>query len=321
MSVGRQKIRDHRGFLLTELLISLLTFIVITAAILTTLKLSAEKITSFLDYRKATLRIAKAAALLKAPVFYCGFGMPLSSSVYKRAFGSQKFDPFRWEGPISACKGPNSFANSELRIAYAMPGTPRLSLRTVSEYSESLVRLDKFPPLGSIGESFAGCAFDIRNWVIFPSSFPPALPLRITAASGKTLSVKNNFDSSFSISKGDRIYHFRAMKIYCLNDRLYTKDFRSSGDQPRIEGIRDMRFDVDIGKRTITVYLLVRGDHLYEKNMPIKNSDLWPDEYIGPWISKGSKYQQFAAKRVWRLPNCISEEITDLEKTSIREHF
>lgn len=321
MFAGHMRTKDPNGFILAEILISLLIFIVITAAILTTLKLSTEKITSFLDYRKAAVRIAKANALIKSPVFYCGYGMPVAGGSYKKAFGGQKFDPFRWDGPISAYSGPSGLINSELRITYAMPGSVRLSEMTVSHEDENLIRLDRFPEQGSIGDSFTGCSYDIRNWVLFSSSFPPALPFCITGAYGKTLMIKNNFTTSFSLSKGDRMHHLRALKLYCLNDTLFTRDFRASGDQPRVTGIRDIRFDVDIPARKLTVYVLARGDHIYGQKRPIIGAGSWPKEYIEPWIKKETKYQLYASKTIWRLQNCVGSDLIDLETTSVREHF
>ena len=321
MFAGHMKTKDPNGFILAEILISLLIFIVITAAILTTLKLSTEKITSFLDCRKAAVRIAQAHALLKSPVFYCGYGMPVAGGSYKKAFGGQKFDPFRWEGPISAYYGPSGLINSELRITYAVPGIVRLSEMTFSEADENLIRLDKFPEKGTIGESFAGCSYDIKNWVLFSSSFPPALPFCITGSYGRTLMVKNNFSTSFSLSKGDRMHHLRALKVYCLNDTLFTRDFRTSGDQPRVTGIRDMRFDVDIHAKRLTVYVLARGDHIYGEKRPIIGAKSWPREYIDPWLSKETKYQLFASKTTWRLQNCVGPDLIDLETTSVRELF
>ena len=318
---GHMRTKDPNGFILAEILISLLIFIVITAAILTTLKLSTEKITSFLDCRKAAVRIAKANALLKSPVFYCGYGMPVAGGSYKKAFGGQKFDPFRWEGPISAYYGPSGLINSELRITYAVPGIVRLSEMTFSEADENLIRLDKFPEKGTIGESFAGCSYDIKNWVLFSSSFPPALPFCITGSYGRSLMVKNNFSTSFSLSKGDRMHHLRALKVYCLNDTLFTRDFRTSGDQPRVTGIRDMRFDVDIHAKRLTVYVLARGDHIYGEKRPIIGAKSWPREYIDPWLSKETKYQLFASKTTWRLQNCVGPDLIDLETTSVRELF
>lgn len=321
LSIGRQGSGSSKGFILTELIISLAIFLIITAAILNSLTLSTQKIASFMDHRKAMIRTAQAVALLKMPVFYCGFGMPSDASEYKKAFGSQKFDPFRWEGPIKAYTGPSSLVNSELRVAFAAPGISRLSKITLSETEEGTLYLDKEPEKNDIGDSFSGNSFDTRNWVFFANTLPPGLPFCITGAYGKIMTVKNNLCPSFSILESDRMYHFRAMKIYCLKETLYTKDFRSPGDQPKVFGIMDMRFDVDDEKKTLTVYVLARGDHEYKEKRPIIDAYLWPENYIAPWEGILSKYQLYASKTVWRLPNCTRQNFLNLENASIREQF
>ena len=105
------------------------------------------------------------------------------------------------------------------------------------------------------------------------------------------------------------MHHMRAMKVYALNDCLYTKDFRSAGDQPRVTGIMDIRFDVDLPNRTVAVYILARGDKLYDSPQEISGKEDWPEEYIGYWIGKGSRYRLFAAKFIWYLPNLRASEL------------
>lgn len=321
LSFGHQGSGSTKGFILTELIISLAIFLIITAAILNSLTLSSNKITAFMDYRKAMIRTAKAVALLKMPAFYCGFGMPVGAAEYKKAFGNQKFDPFRWEGPIKSYTGPSGFADSELRIAFAAPGRSRLTKMTLSETKEGYLYLDKLPEKGDIGESFSGYSFDIRNWIFFADTFPPGLPFCITGLSGKIMTVKNYISPAFSILQNDRLYHFRAIRIYCLNGTVYTKDHRSPGDQPRVSGIMDMRFQVDAELKTLTVYVLARGDHEYSEKREIIDAYLWPEEYISPWKDKRSKYQLYASKTVWRLPNCTRENLMNMENASIKEQF
>jgi len=298
-----------KGFLLIELLIALLIFASVTLPLMSTLKISMEKMADFVDYRKAMNRRARAISLLKSPIFYCGFGMPLKAESYKDSFGRLDFAPFCWDGPISVASGASSLTNSEIRIAYARPGSTKLAYQCDSVFSEGALRLHKFPDSGEFGESFAGNAADIRNWIFFSGTTPPSLPFRVTALNGKIMAVKNELGKPFCVLKGDRTYHFRAMKLYCLNDSIYTRDYRSPGDQPRVAGIIDMRFDLDKIKKLIYIYMLVRGDTVHSETRAIVGKETWPEEYIRPWIEKSPKRQLYASKIVWRLPNCIEENM------------
>ncbi|MDD4160755.1 MAG: hypothetical protein PHO18_07405 [Synergistaceae bacterium] len=316
-------IRKNRpnGFLLTELLIALLIFLFAAAPLMSALKISMEKMNVFIDYRKAMNRQARAVSLLKSPIFHCGFGMPFNSERYKESFGSLKFDPFRWNGPISVTAGASGLSDSEIRIAYAMPGSTKLAYLCSTAIPECSLKLHKFPEPGEIGESFAGGASNIRNWIFFSSTLPPSTPLRVTALSGKTMTVRNVLGNGFTILKGDRTYHFRAIRLYCLNDNLYTKDYRSPGYQPRVAGVVDMRFDLDKLKKLVNIYILVRGDIVYSTPKRIIGQETWPADYIRPWIEKQPKHQLYASKIVWRLPNCVEEDVTCLRKSDIAEQF
>lgn len=306
---GHIKKIKTKGFLLIELLIALLIFGFVTVPLMSTFKISMEKMTAFVDYRKAMNRRARAVSLLKSPIFYCGFGMPFSADSYKESFGRLNFDPFRWNGPITVATGASCFANSEIRIAYARPGSTKLADQYSTALPESSLKLHKFPETGEFGESFAGNVVDIRNWVFFTGTTPPSLPFRVTALNGKIMAVKNELGKPFCVLRGDRTYHFRAMKLYCLNDSIYTRDYRSSGDQPRVAGIIDMRFDLDKIKKLIYIYILVRGDIVHSETRAIVGKETWPEEYIRPWIEKLPKHQLYASRIVWRLPNCVEENM------------
>ena len=311
MCFGIRAKKRNRGVTFIEIILTLALLLIITAPMITTLKLSADKISAYMDYRKAFNRTSMAVALLKTPVFYCGLGMPVSADKYKNAFGNLRFEPFRWNGPIEVRTGPSSYPNSELRIAYAQPGSSRLAELSVNTSFSGSVMLNRFPESNELPDSFSGSSTDLRRWLLFCGIMPPSLPLYITGVSGKKLFVENNISSHFSIPKGERPCIFRAMTVYCRNGCVYTRDFRASGDQPRVKGIMDMRFDVDVDNKLITVYVLSRGDNIYDNRKLIIGQDSWPEEYISPWIKKSTGYQMYASKFVWRLPNCICESITD----------
>lgn len=318
---GQMKRHKNKAFSLIELVVSIGIMLIMTPLFISTVKIAVDRIDIDTEHMKAHKRISRAESLLKAPLFYCGFGMPVDASIYKVAFGSQKYDPFRWDGPISVKKGPSGFDNSELRVSFARPGSAKLTRMTQSETPDGVVNLHKYPDQNEIGDTYSNNSPDVRNWVLFPTSFPPSTPFCVTGLTGKTMSVNNNMGRSFSISGGDRVHHMRAMCVYSLNDCLYTKDFRAPGAQPRIKGIMDIRFDLDIEKRLVKVYILARGDRLYDTPKEIEGREEWPEEYIRQWDEKGSKYKLFASKTVWYLPNLIGSDVICEEYINATEQF
>lgn len=321
MSYGQMTIHKKVALSLVELIISLVILLVISAPLIATLKVSTNKMLLYTEYLKAQTRISRVEALLKAPIFYCGLGMPVGALKYKQSFGNQKYEPFKWEGPISISRGKSTFDHSALSISYARPGNAKLTQIAQSDTSEGDVNLHLPPDLNDIGIVFLNNSSDLRNWVFFPTSIPPSVPFCIAGLNDKEMTIKNNMGRSFSISKGDRVHHLRAMTVYAYNDSLYTNDFHAPGAQPRVKGIIDVRFDVDIEKRIVKIYILARGDKIYETFHEIKGKEKWPDEYIKPWIENGSRYQLYASKIVWPLPNLIGSDLICEEFANTTEQF
>lgn len=321
MSYGQMKIHRKVALSLVELMISIVILLIISTPLLSTLRVSTNRMLSYTEFIKAYTRTSRVEALLKAPLFYCGLGMPVSAIKYKQSFGNQKYAPFQWEGPISICRGPSGFDNSELRVSYARPGSIRLTEMTQSDTSEGEVKLHRSPDLNEIGDTFSDNSSDTRNWVFFPTSIPPSAPYCVMGLSEKVMTVKNGMGRPFSISKGDMVHNLRAMTVYANNDVLYTKDFHTAGDQPRISGILDIRFDTDIKHKIVSVYILARGDRIYDSPQEIKGKEEWPEEYIRQWIEKDSKYKLYASKIVWPLPNLIGSDLICEEFANTKEQF
>ena len=293
----------ERAFTLAELLVSMAILLAVSAPLITTMKISAERLFFYIEYTKAHIRISRTESLLKAPFFYCGLGMPVNASEYKESFKNQKYDPFRWNGPISVTTGASKMEESELRIVYVRPGSTNLSKEARSASEEAEITLNKFPEQNEVASTRIGDPADLGSWMLFPTAFPPATPFLVTEMSGKKLTIKNFLGRPSVISKNDRPHHLRAIKIYCLNDCVYTADYRTAGDQPRVAGIQDLRFRVDPEKGTAEVYILARGDRICEGDADIHGGENWPPELLEHWIVKGSKYRLFAEKSVWSLPN------------------
>ncbi|MCE5201202.1 MAG: hypothetical protein LLF78_01635 [Synergistaceae bacterium] len=289
--------------------VALLLFALMAPSMLTTLKTASEGVPLYLDYRTASARTARAAALLKAPIFYCGYGLPVDGQKYKAAFADQLTEPFSWDGPIGSVS--RIYPNSELRIAYAQTGTTKTSSVFKCNSPTGTIPLSRKPEESEIISVSPGSSKpkNIKNWIIFGGTIPPSAPLSVIRIEGSSLKVKSYSVSSFYIPKGDRTHLFRAMKIFCRDGCLYTSDYRTSGEQPRIEGISDMRFDVDMAKREVTVYILSRGNAVYDTPPKIIGSESWPEEYLRPWVEDPSEYQLYASAITWRLPNCIGENI------------
>lgn len=298
------------------MVIAFTLFAFMAPPMLAALSTVSGRVALYLDYRTASSRAARAAVLLKAPVFYCGYGMPTDAQEYKKAFDDQITEPFSWNGPISSMS--RACPNDELRVAYARPGASRTSRAILSDGPTAVVEFSKNPDANEVASASSfSKPKSVKNWIVFGSAVPLSAPFSITKIEDRSLTVKSYSAENFSIPQCERMYLFRAMKVFCRNGCLYTADYRTSGEQPRVDGVCDMRFDVDRNKKELTVYILVKGNATYDSPRDIIGKESWPDDYLRPWLENLPHYQLYASRRTWRLPNCIGESALNGSQTKV----
>lgn len=304
--------RKSSAFTLAELALAMFLALLASGALLTAFKLSADSMYMLLDRRASANRTARAVAFLKSPVFYCGSGLPSDAASYRAAFGNSAYAPYSWNGPIEVRNAPNSYPDGLLMLAYAQPSGIALAGRAISVGGSVNAELSSTPDVDMLAASAGGGSVNIKSWIVFPETMPPSVPLRVMSLSGRRLALRSAAGREFYIQKGAEFSLFRAYRIFCDNGVLYSVDYRTTGTQPRIEGIMDIRFGLDMAERLLTVYVLSRGNHVYKSPREINGAGSWPEEYLAPWrAAQPVNYQLYASKVVWRLPNCIRENILD----------
>ena len=307
MSFGLQSSKK-RGSLLIGLLIAMTAALAFMASMYSTFKLSIIRSSEMLDQRIAIDRAQSAAALLKAPVFYCGYGMPSEASSYREAFLLQtQREPFNWSGPVSVMDR-NGRRNAELRIAYGMPSRVSVNYSCAKSGAAACISLKQ--PFEKNYELVRPFYFskpnNVKNWLLFGAMLPPASPFAVKSVAGMTVRVQGR-TSEFMIPEGDEAYLFRALKVYCDKGALYTQNYRSSGVQPRTQGIEDMRFELAGDKKTLTIYIIARGNLAADGNA-LRDADDWPEEY--KTAAAASRYRLYASKITWSLPNCVGKDLS-----------
>ena len=300
----------------------MIILVTLTIPLLTMLRQSTDYLTTQIDYRIAQNRIFSALSLIRHPVFYCGMGMPVDTEEYRVAFGRSRFQPFNWAGPVSAVKNSLGKENGELRIVYAK--SEHIKLKENFEYIKQgkTISFTKNINENSIIPRNSGIPENTRNCIIFKSSFPVFNPLIVRSANKNSPHVvvesfiNPNF---FKLYKNDTMYVLCAMKVFCKSGVLYTNDFKIAGDQPRVDGVNDIRFNVNKDKQNITIYLLVRGNQKFDTFKEIIGIEQCPTELAEEWTCKKSNYQRYAVKTVWRLPNCLSKNF--FSKIEVEEQY
>ncbi len=297
-----------RGQILIEVLAAAFIVALFSPSLIAVFKFTMERCISIYDLRVAMQRIAAAEAILREPVFYCSYGMSNETYEYRKAFGNQEKEPFNWAGPI-AVDSYNGKLNAVLKIAYAKRGKLYSFKRSVC-MSEGIVQLNSAPDSNNLRAVSSGIPSSVKNFVIFGGMSPLATPLCVRKISGANIIVSTPIYDNFCISSADPMYHFCAMKVYASNGRLYSYDFRASGNQPRIDGITDVRFYLSDGKsKILTVYLLTEGKVKRNKSkVKLLNfdEDATNADLLSEWNCINNNHTLYASKVVWSLPNCIS---------------
>lgn len=262
------------------------------------------------DYRVSQLRLFSVQTLLRYPLFYCGHGLSVNSEEYKKSFGNSRFQPFNWDGPVSVIKSSTGTENTELRIVYSKCEYVKLKNNFTYKKDGEVISLSKPLEKNSIMPITSATINNIRNCIVFRSSFPGNNPLIVRWASGDQTRLEiESFANKehFTLYKNDTLYLLAAMRVFVKNGILYTNDLKTSGDQPRINGIEDLRFFINDDKTLLTAYILSRGDYRYSENKNIIGIEKCDLNLANEWKYKKSNYQLYVNKLVWRLPNCISE--------------
>ncbi len=308
---GQRKSRNF-AFTLVDILISIFFFLFLIPFFLTLLQQTGNYLIKLIDYRAAYNRAFSVVSLLRYPIFYCGLGVPTDVDGYKQSFGNSRFQPFNWTGPVSVVKNPLGLENAELRIVFAKCDYKKLKSNFKYKEQGKVISFTKKIDKNTIVASNSGAPNNIKNCIVFRSSFPNANPLVVRWVSSDRyfLEVESYLnDEYFQLYKNDKMYLLSALKVFCKNAILYTNDYKISGDQPRVDGIQDIRFYLDNNKNFITIYILSRGKFQYNDYKKIIGIEKCFPELESEWSVIKSTYQLYVYKTVWRLPNCLSENL------------
>lgn len=303
----REMLRGRPGFSYIECLAALLISAFVFIPLYSAFRSIFNTYRLFQDRRTAESRIEFVGGILRKPVFYCGAGLPASSADYKKAFGSKTTEPFGWSGPISIVESESGASDGCLRLAYAYPYPGRCL--TSDEYtvgtSTTSIAFQTTPDTSLFDLDIYNKTSSVKNWVLFLNSYPRRVPIVVTSSSGKTLKMKNYLYDEVVVPLNDKLMLFRALKCWSEDGKLYTKDYRTTGNQPRVDGICDIRFERN--DSLLTIYVIARGEDDTLAPGRIINKDACRADLLEEWRDK-SDYILYCEKFVWLLPNLGSSE-------------
>ncbi|MEG1837607.1 MAG: hypothetical protein RR203_07670 [Synergistaceae bacterium] len=301
---GDIKIKKTLAFSIAELLVYMVVLSLLMLPLLNILKESVNSSIIKTDLSIIQNRFEKAYSVIELPIFYAGMGVPLDHNEYKMSFNNVMKSPFFWNGPISVVQDGRY---TKLRLVYAV----NLGV-TVTKTKYLHKNDDKTISLSSNLDRILSrqTPLNIRNIILIPSSYPSRTPFIVEGIhpSERKLNISSYINNSYTrIPEGSSIYQLSAYEISARNGILYATNYRVTGDQPLARGVDDINFELDIDRKILKIYFLMRGRITYPKIQPISNLSLWPDTLQSDQIKKNSYYKRRVYKCVFPLVNCRDE--------------
>lgn len=294
MSLSKNKF--HRSFTVLEVLLAV---VITIPVILIISRLGATVSDSYwrmLDRRIATSRANSVFSLLKEPLYHTGFAM-LPDSEFSSQFVSAIVEPFSWRSALSFP------TNEKIRIFYAVPLYTLVKNNVSTETGSCDVAFSSTVD----ANQFSVSSSNIKSYVILKSANIDNKVFRIIAAANNYIRVASVTDSDFAIGKNDMVMGLRAIEASAYNGVFYTKDFRTSGVQPRIDGIWKIYFEYNEAKKYITITVIASSDR--ECDAPrVEGKEILPSELLAdlPLLVLQTKRNLFCHKRSFFLANMVS---------------
>jgi hypothetical protein len=257
-------------------------------------------------------------AILRKPVELCGYGMPHSPGNYRASFGIKR-EPFDWQGPISvhpSGKDAELKENRVCKIVYA----ERSRIRTTESASTSgdivVLRTTGIPSKMGTDVSVGGYRYDTNNWILFGGMTPVCVPVSLYAPPRKlgnnsaVLPIKayrySPGAAAFHIPENDEIFYVRVLECSVMKGRdgdsvFATNDHSGASWQPRVDGVIDVRFELE--GRLLRIFALTRGETRYEREVTPGAPPEWPERYAGDIPKWARHYALYADSAAFELKN------------------
>jgi hypothetical protein len=312
------KARQREAYSLVEILAAALVGSILLMGIAACMYLPIRVMKQAEDRDAARRRAEMVFAILKQPLEHCGYGLPKDAAAYKDAFRVQA-PPFEWPGPLSVRPFKLQFGlreNAICRIAYAARTYERTICQTTISSGMAKITASNAPPFLKKDTNDNHKELYIDNWILSGAMMPHCLPLMQyykpeRLPDGNTaLSFKINRppgSGEFTIPENDELFYLRAMEcsVRMIDGDfiMYTDNFADTGRQPRVEGVIDLRFDLEESGGFMRVWVLTRGDNRYADIVTRGLPPGWPEKYAGGIPYEMRHYMLFASDATFALKN------------------
>ncbi|MDO4987610.1 MAG: hypothetical protein Q4E17_01065 [Synergistes sp.] len=290
-----------RAFTLVETLVASFILVLTISFCMLPFKNTMQMLRLYKDRRIAENRILTVETIIKSAFENCGVGISKDPQEYKAGFGNKNRAPFNWNGALSITNTSQANVGKKLRVAYTMPTECLSEEKVTIDLSGKTIFLTEKANKDYFAVDIYDKAQSVKNWIIFEGARQTNTPLLVTDHSADMISVRSK-SREVTIPKGSRLMLFRALECYCTGDKFYTNDFRSSGEQPREDGICAIDFDYDDIHNLLTVRIIARGDDENISAGRIEGAEKCTPDMLLQWQNK-SQYVLYCEKFVLHAAN------------------
>jgi len=306
-----------RAFSLAELLVASLLASILLLGLAATIYLPIKAMRQATDIDTAQSRAEMIFSILRNPLEQCGYGLPKSVSDYGASFKSS-VPPFNWPGALSigdASYSTGPKGNGRCRITYAV----RSKIRTLSQSGTSSDRLEVRTtgvPSKLAGESDEDYKENnVANWIVLGAMMPYCLPARqytkpTQLDDGSVVLrfiLNKQSDDNIFVPENDELFYLRAMECMVMkteDDSIFaTKDHSGSGWQPRVDGVVDIRFEMEEDGKLLRVFTLTRGNNRYPRIVTRGAPSGWPERYALSIPEEARHYRLIAGSASFSMKN------------------
>ncbi|MCL2683759.1 MAG: hypothetical protein FWE55_00800 [Synergistaceae bacterium] len=311
--------RRREALCLTEILVSLLIIPMVLCGLAAVTYIPLRIMRHAEDISTAQDRAELVFSILTIPLEHCGYGLPKQPGDYTYAFNTS-LPPFTWPGPLSigmAVLPDGIRENGNCKIAYAVETKSRTIEKAETASNTMQVTVNSVPSLLNSVSGSSGSGSDVNNWILFGSMMPYCLPARknmtqTTLSNGDVrISVMFNRPASGGetlwIPENDELFYLRVMECQVRSsekDSIFaTRDYMNTGWQPRVEGVVDVRFELEPNRRLIRVWTLTHGSQRFANVVTSGTPPGWPEKYADGISDECRHYRLLAREAVFSLQN------------------
>jgi Tfp pilus assembly protein PilW len=287
----RTGLKYRKAFTLTEILISLVILTLIMGAVIGLFFAIVKHLEQSNDITTAQQRGEMVLTALGPKILAAGLGMPETSGDEFKTQFSALASPSTWPSAVMLS------GDQELTVVYAIPTEAIVSGEVTLTSSDVSVELSGTIPASTELKKQPTAA---AGWVVFPAT---SVALVVNDTSPQSSPLVFTPKGTGKVYGNDKLYLVRAVRATVDNTNWFVmNDLKPEVTRQIVEGIADIRFSKSGDGKSLTVWVLARGNTRHDTEITAAALPDWPDAFE-PIEAENRHYRLKVVQRTWGLRN------------------